>query len=66
MSKVGELKSQAELPQWLEPLALKIAETIRVDLQAQTMALEEIRSQLKDLIEVQASFLERIQRQSER
>ena len=64
MSKLAELQSQAELPQWLEPLAQKIAEPIRTDLQAHTLALGEIRDQLRDLIEAQVTFLETIQRQS--
>jgi hypothetical protein len=63
MSKLAELQSRAELPQWLEPLAEEIAGPIQADLRANTMALEQIQSQLKDLIEVQLSFLEQIQRQ---
>lgn len=64
MNKVAEIQSQAELPQWLTPLAQQIAQTIRADLHANTRALEEIQRQLQDLIEAQVTFLETIQRQS--
>ena len=64
MSKLAELQSRAELPHWLEPLSEAISRPIQQDLRANTMALEQIQNQLKDLIEVQLSFLEQIQRQS--
>lgn len=66
MSKFENLKSQAELPLWLEPLTQKISEPIRSDLQAQTKALEEIHRQLRDLVEIQVNFLETIHRNSGR
>ena len=58
MSKVAELKCQAELPQWMLPLAQEIANQIRTDLQANTRALEAVHKQLQDLVEVQVTFLE--------
>ena len=64
MSKLAELRSQAELPRWLEPLASEIARPIQEDLRANTRALEQVNSQLRDLIEVQLTFLEALQRQS--
>ena len=66
MSKVAELRCQAEIPQWMHPLAEEIAGQIRTDLQAQTCALEAIHKQLEDLLEIQISFLEGLQRQSEK
>jgi len=66
MSKVAELKCQAEIPLWMHPLAREIAGQIRTDLQAQTRALEAIHKQLQDLLEIQISFLEGLQRQSEK
>jgi hypothetical protein len=63
MNRLDELRSQAELPLWMHPLAREIAEQIRSDLQANTRALETIHSQLEALIEVQVTFLEAIQRQ---
>jgi hypothetical protein len=62
MNTVAELKSQAELPQWLHPLADQIASQVREELQANTKELAEVRSQLNDLIEVQIAFLEQLQR----
>ena len=50
----------------MEPLAQQISEPIRAELQANTKALEQIQRQLTDLVEVQISFLERIQHRSER
>jgi len=66
MSKIDDLKFAAELPHWMEPLAQQISEPIRAELQANTKALEQIQRQLTDLVEVQISFLERIQHRSER
>jgi hypothetical protein len=63
MNRLDELRSQAELPLWMHPLARDIAEQIQSDLQANTRALEAIHSQLEALIEAQVSFLELIQRQ---
>jgi len=64
MSKVAELKSQAELPLWLEPLAEEIAAKLRADLQPNTKALEEVRDQLRDLVEMQLNFLETVKSRS--
>jgi hypothetical protein len=61
MSKLAELRCQAEIPLWLEPLADKIAQQLREELQANTRELAEVRSQLSALIEVQIAFLERLQ-----
>jgi len=62
MSKIDDLKFAAELPSWMEPLAQRISDLNRADLQANTKALIEIHSQLTALIEVQVIFLETIQR----
>ena len=61
MNRVADLKSQAELPQWMLPLAQEIAGQLRADLQSNTRALEAIQKQLGDLIEVQVTFLETLQ-----
>jgi hypothetical protein len=64
MNKVAEIQSQAELPQWLEPLAQRIADSMRDELRANTQELEKIRHHLDCLVEAQVIFLETIRRQS--
>jgi hypothetical protein len=61
MSTVAELRCQAELPQWMLPLAQEIAGQIQADLQSNTQALLAVQKQLQDLIEVQVTFLETLQ-----
>jgi hypothetical protein len=63
MNRLDELRSQAELPLWIHPLAGEIAQQIRSDLRANTEALDAIHSQLEALIEAQVTFLEAMQRQ---
>ena len=64
MSRLADLKFQAELPLWVQPLAVQITETMRADLAANTQELAEVKAQLRDLIEVQTMFLEAVNRQS--
>ena len=64
MSKVHDMKSMAEVPSWVEPLAEAIASRIRQDLQANTTELLMIQTQLGDLLEAQVIFLESIHTRS--
>jgi hypothetical protein len=60
MDRLESLKSQAEAPHWVGPLAQQIAVLIRADLAANTRAMEELQKQLSDLVELQITYLEHL------
>lgn len=58
MSRLTELQSQAELPQWMEPLAARVADLLKAEIQCNTKELAAVKAQLHDLVETQLVFLE--------
>ena len=61
MSRLTELQSQAELPLWMEPLAARVAELMKADMEANNKELAAVKTQLHELVEVQLLFLESLQ-----
>ena len=64
MNNVQDLRSQAEVPLWIEPLAQSIALKIKGDLAENTAALVKVQAQMADLIELQLTFLESMKSRS--
>ena len=62
MSKYAELRSQAEIPVWLEPLARRVAEQLRPELADTTASLQVLQGQLQTLLEVHLSIAEALQK----